>query len=229
MRLIVRVMLAAFASCLTVSPAICATPFEQQVLATLNEIRQDPGLGARMLRQYRRFFHAKLVSVPGAVTLVTQEGVAPVNEAIAFLDRQAQRAPLRSADLLTDGAADHVAEQASDGSIGHAGRDGSAPGDRVRRHGGDIYVAEVITYGPRSAADVVQALVVDDGVPDRGHRSVIFDPRLRFAGVSCGPHPAFGTMCVVDLAETPDGRAPGAARSIQMADISSLRYARTRN
>ena len=62
----------------------------------------------------------------------------------------------------------------------------------------------MITYGSNTAEEVVAQLVVDDGVPDRGHRRLLYDPALRYAGVSCGPHPGYGTMCVIDLASTPD-------------------------
>lgn len=141
------------------------------------------------------------------VRYLTEEGVAPVDEAVRFLEAQSRRRPLAAADVLREAAIDHCAEQAADGSLGHVGADGSDPGARVRRRGGGIYVGEVITYGSDTAADVVRQLIVDDGVADRGHRKLVFAEDIDFAGVSCGPHPAFGTMCVVDVARTVDGRS----------------------
>ena len=68
----------------------------------------------------------------------------------------------------------------------------------------------MIEYGASDAMDAVRQLIVDDGVPDRGHRSILFDPSLRFAGVSCGAHPAYRSMCVIDLGVERAGReAPG--------------------
>jgi uncharacterized protein YkwD len=61
-------------------------------------------------------------------------------------------------------------------------------------------VAENIAYGGRSARGVIVQLIVDDGVPDRGHRMNIFDPEYRVVGVGCGPHVRFGDMCVIDFA-----------------------------
>ncbi len=69
------------------------------------------------------------------------------------------------------------------------------------------YVGEVITYGSNTAEDVVRQLIVDDGVDDRGHRKLVFADDIDFAGVSCGAHPSFGTMCVIDVARTRDGHA----------------------
>ncbi|HVF93875.1 MAG TPA: CAP domain-containing protein, partial [Sphingomonas sp.] len=135
------------------------------------------------------------------------EGVAPVDEAVRFLEQQDRRRPLSPAAILRDAAGDHCADQASDGSVGHAGSDGTDPGARVERRGGGSYVGEVITYGSDTAEDVVRQLIVDDGVADRGHRKLVFAADIDFAGVSCGSHPAFGTMCVIDVARTRDGRA----------------------
>ncbi|WP_294392028.1 CAP domain-containing protein [uncultured Sphingomonas sp.] len=191
------------------APAAAETPYEQAVLAELNAARSNPAAYLERLRGYRAFFHDKLIYMPGLKAAIqTEEGVGVVNETIAFLDRQRPLDPVRTAGLLRTAAADHVAEQAESGSTGHGGEDGSSPGDRVERRGGGAYVAEVIAYGSIDPADVVRQLIVDDGVPDRGHRSVLFSPELRFAGVSCGTHPEYRTMCVIDLGITAEGRFP---------------------
>jgi len=185
---------------------------ERAVLAELNRARADPAGYAGRLGEYRTYYRDRLVAVPGAPVLYeTQEGVAPVDEAIAFLGRAATAATLAPAPVLAVAAGDHRAEQERDGAVGHAGADGSTPGQRVSRRGGGAYVGEVIAYGSDSAVDMVRQLIVDDGVPDRSHRALLFDPDLRFAGVSCGPHPIYRTACVIDLARTEDGQSRFAA------------------
>lgn len=193
----------------SVQPARAArNTLEAQVLAELNRLRADPTGYAERLHRYRAYYHARLVSVPGEFAdYETEEGVAPLDEAVRFLQHQAPSAPYADSELLGRAARDHGEEQAVDGAIGHEGADGSDPSDRVERRGGGRYVAEVITYGSRTAADVVRQLVVDDGVPDRGHRTILFDPEFRFAGVACAPHPEYGVACVVDLARTPDAHS----------------------
>lgn len=180
---------------------------ERAVLSEINRARTVPDAFAHSLRDQRGYYRGNLLVRPGAdAVFLTQEGVAPVDEAIAFVDREAVEAPLSPAPVLAAAAADHQLDQHDSGMIGHAGRDGSTPADRVRRRGGDGYVGEVIAYGATDPADIVRQLIVDDGVADRGHRRLLFDASLRYAGVSCGAHPVYRYMCVLTLGRTPDGQ-----------------------
>jgi uncharacterized protein YkwD len=43
----------------------------------------------------------------------------------------------------------------------------------------------------------MENLLIDDGVADRGHRRNIYDASARVVGIACGPHPRYGTMCVI--------------------------------
>jgi len=206
-RLGFRLALGAFVLGSVATAATAATPLEREVLAALNMARTDPAGYIRALEQYRTYFRANLVALPGQPEdYETEEGVAAVDDSIAFLKRQTPLPPISESDMLADSAAEHVADQAATGETGHEGSDGSSPAQRVRRRGGGGYVAEVIAYGPLDALDTIRQLIVDDGVADRGHRSVLYSPELRFAGVSCGQHPDYRTMCVIDLGITPDGR-----------------------
>ncbi len=79
--------------------------------------------------------------------------------------------------------------------------------DRIARYGVWLgTMSENIDYGSRTARRVVISLLVDDGVPGRGHRTNIFAPASRYAGVACGPHRTYGVMCVTDFAERPARR-----------------------
>jgi hypothetical protein len=179
---------------------------EAQVLEQINHARQHPRDYADELRDFRRHFDGDVLFLPGDTNGVyTREGVSAVDEAIDFLERQAPLPPLGQGDLLALAAQDHAYAQGEAGATGHISRDGAGPGERVRRRGGNIFVGESISYGMADADAVVRQLIVDDGVPGRGHRTLLFKNDFRFAGVGCGDHRRYGHMCVVDLAATSDG------------------------
>ncbi len=121
-------------------------------------------------------------------------------EAIEFLERQSPRAPLTANARLARAAARHAADQGPPGLIGHTGSDGSMVRDRVQEAGVfSSVVAEEISFGQNTADAVVRQWIVDEGVPDRAHRSDLFDSVFRFGGVACGRHRIYGSMCVIDL------------------------------
>lgn len=194
---------------------------EADVLAELNRVRADPQGYADDLREYRNGFDGLVAysrETPDGI--MTKEGAAAVEEAIAFLDRQSPLPPLSETGLLSKGAGDLVADQGDSGRVGHISSGGLNPSARMVRHGGGAYVAEVITYGPPDPRSVVRQLIVDDGVARRGHRLLVFSGQYRFAGVACGPHATYGAMCVVDLSATATGHP--AAPHETAAPIASL-------
>jgi hypothetical protein len=183
-----------------------ATRLERDVLAEINRAREHPREYAEMLREYRDFFDGRVLFLPGDDNgVITNEGIEAVDEAIDFLERQEALPPLDPAELLALAARDHADDQGITGASGHVSRDGLTPGDRVKRRGGSIYVGEGIWYGSGDAGAVVRSLIVDDGVRSRGHRALLFQPDFRFAGVGCGTHRRFGSICVVDFSGTADG------------------------
>ena len=126
---------------------------------------------------------------------------AATREAIAFLQRRSPAPPLQYADGLRVSAAWHAVDEGRHGAFEHTGSDGSSAGERMRRAGVWAGVlAEEMAAGQQIAGEVVRQLIVDDGVPNRGHRLDLMDPLLRRAGVGCAQHPVYGVICVIDLA-----------------------------
>jgi uncharacterized protein YkwD len=166
-----------------------------------NLLRRDPAGYAAHLEPLLPRFEGRLLERPGRPHLRTEEGAAAVREALAAL-RAAKPAPaLRWSKGLAGGAADHVADQGPIGGLEHRGSDGSEPARRAERRGRWIgAMAENIAYGDNPARLVVIQLLVDDGVPDRGHRDNILDPRWGAEGVACGPHRRYEQICVMNYA-----------------------------
>ena len=47
--------------------------------------------------------------------------------------------------------------------------------------------------------EVILQQIVDDGVPNRGHRENLFNPDFRVIGVFSGPHKDFDTLSTLDF------------------------------
>lgn len=189
-------------------------PVAADIVGELNRARSDPPAYALELVRHRQRFRGMIVHEPGdPIYRKTQEGLPAVDEAIAALQHQLPLPPLASNAPLAIAAADHVRDQGALGTRGHNGSDGSSPLDRALRRGLRPWsIGEVISYGPATAAAVVRELIIDDGVPDRGHRLAIFNPDFGRAGAACGAHRGYRTMCVVDFASPTD--APVGSRRV---------------
>lgn len=175
--------------------------FEREMLAALNAARTRPSAFARHLVDLRRRFDGRLLQRPGKPNLRTQEGAAAVTEAIQALRSTAPLDALVPSAGLSRAAHDHVCDTGPAGHTGHTGLDGSSMTDRVERYGSwRRAVAENIAYGTHSPREMVVQLIVDDGVPSRGHRENIFNASFQRVGLACGPHAQYQRMCVMDFA-----------------------------
>ena len=179
-----------------------APAFEREVVQEMSDARVRPRAYAKHLRELRPYFEGSLWHRPGRVPLRTEEGVAALDEAIAFLESAAPLGPLRFNEGLAAAAAAHARDVGPRGSLDHRGADGSRLSDRLNRLGAwHGLIAEAISTGEDEARQVVIQLLVDDGVPGRGHRRTIFDPGLHQAGAGSGPHRTFRVVTVVDFAD----------------------------
>lgn len=174
--------------------------FHARIAAEVSAARSDPQAYARKLRTLRGWYRGDRIEQPGEIPIVTQEGIAAVDEAIAFLEGQPALPALARSQPLDRAAAGHAADQARSGRTGHGGENGLSPHERMGRFGRWAATAEAIAYGPDTAEEMVVQLIVDDGVADRGHRRILFSPAYTLIGVGCGPHPEWRRMCVLDFA-----------------------------
>ncbi len=174
---------------------------ENAVVAEINLARSDPKAYSVFLEELLPYYDGKNFKRPEEeMTLITREGKAAVEEAIAFL-RSAEPLPLLTPSRgMSQAAKDHVNDMGKNGSTGS---DDSQPWDRVNRHGtwgGTI--GESISFGRNDARDVLIRLIIDDGYADRGNQNNIFEKEFQVTGVACGDDEKYTFVCVIDYAGT---------------------------
>jgi uncharacterized protein YkwD len=174
---------------------------EQGITKEVNLARTNPGAYSDWLKGQRAHYQGTQLRRPGETPIRTKEGLAAMDEAIRWLEKQRPVGALRLSKGLSLAARDLVAAQGAAGGFGHTGPDGSSPSDRIERHGRwESVLGENIAYGQRTARDVVAAFIVDDGVPGRGHRKNLFNAAFHVMGVDCGPHATYGVTCAITFA-----------------------------
>lgn len=196
-------LIAGILCCLLPAPQAHASqaPSPATVLDEINHARVNPRAYATQLRHLRDAFEGTTFSAPGYPRAVqTREGVAALDEAIRFLERQKPLPALSWSPGLAAAAQELVREQSRTGGIGHTGDNGGMR-ERISRQGRwKGRIGENIAYGPGDPRGMVMQLIINDGVPNRGHRKNIFRRSFAVAGVSCAPHPRYGNLCVMDFA-----------------------------
>ena len=174
--------------------------------AVMNEInlaRMNPAAYAEHLRALLPNYEGKVLKRQGQPNLKTKEGVIALQDAISFLENLPPRAPL---DTLSPGlsaaAVDHMLDLSRHGTMDHKGKDGSSPFVRMNRHGKYLgFASENISFGTGEARDHLIRLIIDDGVPGRGHRKAIFNKAFKSVGIAEGPHPKFKQVQVQEFAQ----------------------------
>ena len=177
---------------------------EAEVLDALSAARLAPGDVATALAMRASLYKGKTYQPPGnnARPRQTKEGASAVNDAIQWLQKCEAACPLAEAGVgLKLAAEDHAVDVGGAGVASHRGGDDSRPEDRATRYGKwKGAVGECLWYGrATTGALVVEDLIVDDGVRDRGHRICVFDQRWKAAAVRAGAHATFGTVVCIEF------------------------------
>ncbi len=174
---------------------------EQQLFEEINAARKNPAAYVSYMLEYRSYYHDKLVRFPDGRIIVTKEGVAALDEAIAFVRSLTPVALLEVRRGMMSGAKLHLEDMKKSGRFGHIGSNGSKPEDRLNLFGTwQETVGEYLVYESRSARNDVIGMLIDDGVATRGHRKNIFKPEFRVIGIALDPPAKERTMAVITFA-----------------------------
>lgn len=122
--------------------------------------------------------------------------MAAFDEAINFLNNyKTSLRTLEWSDALSQSCFDHISEQGPSGATGHYSANGNSPFQRMDKYLTYMGTGENLSYGDIvNPEDPVLQLIIDDGVPSRGHRTNIYNADFTHLGVSCGCHKGYGEM-----------------------------------
>ena len=174
------------------------TDTEKAVIREMNMVRTNPKLYADYLREEIKLYEGE-VRVGENERIRTQEGIPAIKECIRYLEKAKPVGILQSDKDLYQAAKAHAKDQSKTGKVGHNGSDKSNPLTRIKRYYKGDYssVAENIAYGQATGRNIVMQLLIDDGVPNRGHREAIMKPDFDACGVSINTHPTYRSICVI--------------------------------
>ena len=175
---------------------------EKNMVLAHNLIRYNPTKYARLyVAEYKKYFRGLEFHYPGMdVIILTNEGIKPVVELYNELKKSEPLPLFYPSQRLSRAASSHAEYQSRNGEIGHGGQGGVRA--RIEREGDwERVIGENIAYGNWSGHDAVLGLMIDDGVPDRGHRANILKKEFRVLGLAHRSHPRFdGGVYVIKYA-----------------------------
>ncbi len=174
----------------------------KEIASAQNHFRQRPWDLIKVLEQILTYFDGDIIRWPGnPVGLKTNEGRDAFREAIDFLQYTKPLPPLEWSEQLARAAADHAHDVGPKGLTGHTGSDGSSMAQRIERYCEWVgTIGENCDFGEKTAERVIAALVVDDGVPSRGHRKNIYSSEFKYVGIGTAPHKTYKRCTVFDYA-----------------------------
>jgi uncharacterized protein YkwD len=138
----------------------------------------------------------------GKTHLKTKEGHKAVEEAIAYLEKaDSIPTPLKWNEHLAKAAKHHVDDTGALGLMQHESSKGKSVKERISEHGKFVSCyGENLSFHCETAEEVLSQLIIDDGVPERGHRLNIFNKEFKVFGCFSGGHKDYDFMTCMDLA-----------------------------
>jgi hypothetical protein len=178
------------------------TPIEKDVILEMNKVRSNPKKYADLyIKPMLSYYNANIYSPPSKLPTKTAEGIKAAKECYDILSKMSPVQLLIPSKGLWQAAKDHVIDQSKTGEVGHGGSDGSTPFDRIKRYGTYSVAGENIAYKPNTGREIVVGLLIDDGVPSRGHRDNIMHKEYNHVAVAVNTHKKYGIMCVIEYAK----------------------------
>lgn len=176
--------------------------FSHEILQEINKVRNTPQVYIKYLEERKsQFIDKNLYKPVDGVYLQTKEGILAVNEAIDTLKQISNSLePMLLSEELEEASLDHANDVFANNLFSHTSSDGATIKDRVERYciwKGSL--GENIDFGSNDAKEIILNMLIDDGVPTRGHRKNIISKEYKFIGASLCPHATYHFCCVINF------------------------------
>ncbi|MFW5721077.1 MAG: CAP domain-containing protein [Bacteroidota bacterium] len=173
---------------------------EKNLILAMNLIRFDPPKYAQQYVFPRfEYYEGNLFHFPGKIPTRTAEGVKAAEELYTEL-KNAESIPIfYPSKGMSKGSKDHALYMKRTGITSHEGQGGMSK--RVSKYGewkGGL--AENLQWGTSNAHEAIMSLMIDDGIPGRGHRVNAMNPAFTKVGVAVAPHPEYTVSYVINFA-----------------------------
>lgn len=153
---------------------------ENDMIAEINLMRSNPNGYAKYVEDY-------ITQVQNDDMLdaaYKAEEISSARELINELKSMGPLSILKPHEGLHQVGVKHGEDVQGQGMIGHRGSDGTMPWDRVRRDTELKDGNENLVAGGGSVRESLMILLVDSGIPGRGHRKTLFEPKWTHVGIS---------------------------------------------
>lgn len=176
---------------------------ELQLLEEINTLRTNPGAYRYRLEQLEASVRQGdfTQGTTYRYMMGTREGVEPIQEAIVHLQSLEKQplAPLVSVYALAVAAEDYTGEGEGVSRFGAANAQGQAVWQVVEWKG-NAQSASMNSFGTDNAVEIVLQLLIDEGVPGRGHRKLLLDSTFTMAGLAAETGKSWKRHAVILLA-----------------------------
>lgn len=171
---------------------------ESDVFDETNRVRSSPSSYIAFLEAEIKLFKGDILMRADEEPIQTQEGIKAYKEAIEYLKRLKPLPRLKHDDDLAQACLDHAEDIGPKGLTTHEGSDGSDVSERIERYAEwDGCCFENIDFGSSKARNIVIDFLVDDGIPERGHRLAILSPNVKYIGIAAAKHKEYLHCCVI--------------------------------
>lgn len=167
---------------------------EAQILAEINRARTNPTQYAQWLEAQKPYYRRKFLNLPDATLVVTEEGVAALEDAIEFFQQLEPLPPLENVENLSLVAQDYLRQALT---IRGVDNNNAQLNTLAERYGISPPIVSSSISSDATAEYLVMQLIVDDGIEGRVHQQNILDPNLVNVGVACQRSSSRNQRCIL--------------------------------